>query len=84
MAVSLDGVMVPMKDGGRAAKRAATRAKGRPPSGPAGFREVGCGTLTLYDSEGERLATRRFARMPERGKSSLKQSLKSGLAGCSR
>jgi hypothetical protein len=80
VAVSLDGVMVPMKDGGRAAKRAATRAKGRPPSGPAGFREVGCGTLTLYDSEGERLATRRFARMPERGKSSLKQSLESGLA----
>jgi hypothetical protein len=79
VAISLDGVMVPMKDGGRAAKRAATRTKGRPPSGPAGFREVGCGTLTLYDAGGERLATRRFARMPERGKASLKQSLKNGL-----
>ena len=63
VAISLDGVMVPMKDGGRAAKRAATRTKGRPPSGPAGFREVGCGTLTLYDAGGERLATRRFARI---------------------
>lgn len=79
VAISLDGVMVPMKDGGRAAKRAATRAKGRPPSGPAGFREVGCGTLTLYDAEGKRLSTRRFARMPECGKASLKQSLKNGL-----
>lgn len=79
VAVSLDGVMVPMKDGGRAAKRAATRAKGRPPSGPAGYREVACGTLTLYDSAGNRLSTRRFARMPERGKASLKQSLKDAL-----
>ena len=41
--------------------------------------EVGCGTLTLYDVDGERLATRRFARMPECGKASLKQSLKGGL-----
>jgi len=80
VAVSLDGVMVPMKDGGRAAKRAATRAEGRPPSGPAGYREVACGTLTLYDKEGERLSTRRFARMPERGKASLKQSLQAALA----
>lgn len=79
VAISLDGVMVPMKDGGRAAKRAAMREEGRPPSGPAGFREVGCGTLTLYDSEGTRLSTRRFARMPERGKATLKQSLKNGL-----
>ena len=79
VAVSLDGVMVPMKDGDRAAKRAQTRAAGRPPSGPAGFREVGCGTLTLYDADGERLTTRRFARMPERNKASLKRSLHNGL-----
>jgi hypothetical protein len=79
VAISLDGVMVPMKDGGRAAKRAATRAEGRPPSGPAGYREVACGTLTMYNSEGERLSTRRFARMPERGKVSLKLSLKAAL-----
>lgn len=76
MAVSLDGVMVPMKDGGRAAKRASRRAEGRPPSGPAGYREVGCGTLTLYDSEGKRLCTRRFARMPESGKAGLKRTLR--------
>ena len=79
ISVSLDGVMVPMKNGDRAAKRAATRAKGRPPSGPAGFREIGCGTLTLYTAKGERLATRRFARMPERNKAGLKRSLESGL-----
>jgi hypothetical protein len=79
VAISLDGVMIPMKDGDRAAKRAATRAEGRPPSGPAGYREVGCGTLTLYDADGERLATRRFGRMPESSKASLKESLKCGL-----
>lgn len=75
LAVSLDGVMVPMKDGGRAETRAKTRAEGRPPSGPAGFREVGCGTVTLYNAEGERLMTRRFARMPEAGKRTLKEIL---------
>jgi len=75
LAVSLDGVMVPMKDGDRAEKRARARAEGRPPSGPAGFREVGCGTVTLYDADGERLATRRLGRMPEAGKKTLKESL---------
>ena len=40
LAVSLDGVMLGMKDGDRAAKREKTRAEGRRPSGPAGFREV--------------------------------------------
>ena len=44
VAVSLDGVMVPMKD----AKRA---------DGSAGYQEAGCGTLTYYDAEGERLDT---------------------------
>ena len=39
VAVSLDGVMVPMKD----AKRA---------DGSAGYQEAGCGTLTYYDAEG--------------------------------
>ena len=65
LAVSLDGVMVPMKDGARQAKRAATRAAGQPTKGPAGYREVGCGTVSYYDSEGERLRTLRCGRMPE-------------------
>ena len=46
VAVSLDGVMVPMKD----AKRA---------DGTAGYQEAGCATLTYYDAEGERLDTKR-------------------------
>jgi hypothetical protein len=36
MAVSLDGVMAPMKDGQRHAKRTPARAQGKAPSGPAG------------------------------------------------
>jgi hypothetical protein len=66
VAVSLDGVMVPDKDGQREAKakREAAKAEGlsRAPSGPAGYREVGCGTVTLYDEEGHRLDTVRYGR----------------------
>ena len=61
-AVSIDGVHAPMKGCGRAEKRA---QEGKRPQGPAGYREVGCGRLTLYDPEGERLQTIRYARMPE-------------------
>ena len=75
LAVSLDGVMVPMKDGARQAKRAATRAAGQPTKGPAGYREVGCGTVSCYDSEGERLSTLRCGRMPEAKKETLKGML---------
>ena len=52
VAVSLDGVMVPMKD----AKRA---------DGTAGYQEAGCGTLTFHDAEGERLDTLYWGRMPQ-------------------
>ena len=75
VAVSLDGVMAPMKDGARQAKRAATRAEGRPTKGPAGYREVGCGTVSYYDCEGERLSTLRVGRMPEAKKATLKEML---------
>jgi hypothetical protein len=44
MAVSLDGVMAPMKDGERHAKRMQAVAAGKAPSGPAGYQEVGCAT----------------------------------------
>ncbi len=76
LAVSLDGVMVPMKDGGRAHKRALAAARGRSTRGPAGYQEVGCATLSYYDQEGERLATRRLARMPETHKHTLKEILR--------
>jgi len=73
--VSLDGVMVPLKDGARSEKRAAAVAQGKMPSGPAGFGEAGCGTLTFFDAEGERLRTIRWGRMPLRKKATLKTML---------
>lgn len=76
VAASLDGVQVPMKDGERAEKRF---QEDKRPQGPAGFREVGCGTITLYDSEGERLKTVRFGRMPETKKETLKGELEAEL-----
>jgi hypothetical protein len=75
VAVSLDGVMAPMKDGQRKQKRARAREEGKETRGPAGHEEVGCATLTLYDRDGERLQTVRMARMPETKKATLKQTL---------
>lgn len=68
LAVSLDGVMVPMKDAGRTEKRSQPDKQA---SGPAGFREVGCGTVVLYDADEERLSTVRYGRMPEYKKNTL-------------
>ena len=71
VAVSLDGVMVPMKDASRAATRRA--------SGPGGYREAGCATLSFYDAEGERLDTVAMGRMPEAKKATLKTTLAAEL-----
>ena len=76
VAVSLDGVQVPMKDGERTEKRSRTDKR---PQGPAGFREVGCGTVSFFNVEGERLKTVRHARMPEYKKAELKRQLESEL-----
>ena len=73
--VSLDGVMVPMADGARVAKRAEAQAAGRRTKGPAGYQEVGCASVSFYDAGGERLDTIRFARMPEAKKATLKSML---------
>ncbi len=70
--ISLDGVMVPMKDGQRTEKRAATVRRGKKPCGPAGYKEASCATLSFYDREGIRLDTWRQARMPQKGKVDLK------------
>jgi len=75
VAVSLDGVLVPMKDEEHRAKRARAAAEGKLACGPAGFKEVGCATLSLYDADGDRLHTVRLARMPEHKKATLKASL---------
>jgi hypothetical protein len=81
MAVSLDGVMAPMKDGERHAKRQRARAQGQLPSGPAGYQEVGCATVSYYDRNGVRLCTRRMARMPEANKAALKRQLTAEVMG---
>jgi hypothetical protein len=75
LAVSLDGVLAPMRHGGAQEKRQKTAEEGRLTRGPAGYREVGCGTLSFCDAEGEMLSTVRMARMPEPHKATLKGAL---------
>jgi len=72
IAISVDGVTVRMKGEGRQTKR---DRPGKHASGPLGQRETGCGTVVLYDAEGERLQTVRYGRMPERRKATLQQQL---------
>jgi len=80
VAVSLDGVLAPMIDGKRAEKRGEAAARGEIAKGPAGYREVGCGTVSMYDAEGELLRVIRMARMPESKKETLKEMLTKELA----
>jgi hypothetical protein len=69
IAFSLDGIMLPMKDAPR------TPGIGKRDQGPKGHKEVGCATVSLYDAQGERLHTVRFARMPEAYKATLHRQL---------
>ncbi|MGH2610156.1 MAG: hypothetical protein ACRDHF_13835 [Tepidiformaceae bacterium] len=80
MAVSLDGVMVPMKDGERQRKRAEAAEQGRLTRGPAGHAEAGCATVSYYDRDGQRLKTIRLGRMPEHKKTTLKAMLADEVA----
>jgi hypothetical protein len=77
LSVSLDGVLAPMRDGDRAAKRSQAAKQ---PKGPAGYREVGCATVSFYDAEGERLSTLRWARMPEAKKTTLCHQIEAELS----
>lgn len=72
MAISVDGVMAPIRG---ADKQEKAEQPGKHASGPTGYKEVGCGTVTLYDQETERLQTVRYARMPECKKVTLQQQL---------
>jgi hypothetical protein len=80
VAVSLDGVMTPMKDGARAAKREQGVTEGKRRRGPAGYQEVGCATLSFHDAEGERLSTVCMARMPEAKRATVKRMLAAEVA----
>jgi hypothetical protein len=79
VAVSLDGVLVPTKDGDGPAKRAQMAEEGRVAQGPAGYREVGCGTVSFCDAEGEMISAIRIGRMPEPKKATLKTILLADL-----
>ena len=76
LVVSQDGVMAPMKDGERSKKRSNPEKWA---TGPAGYREVGCGTVSLHDAEGKRLQTIRYGRMPEKRKATLHTQLEAEL-----
>src|SRR5262245_12622128 len=84
VAVSLDGVMVPDKDAQRSAKatREAAKKQGlaKQCSGPAGYREVGCGTVTLFDADAKPLDTVHYGRAPEYKKQTLTAQLDAELA----
>ncbi len=75
VAVSLDGVLAPMRDGDAKGKREKTAAEGRLTRGPAGYREVGCGTISFCDAQGDMISAVRMGRMPEPNKATLKRTL---------
>lgn len=80
VAVSIDGVLAPIDGGQRPTEvRDAAAREGRTSQGPAGYREVGCATLTFCDAEGDMLGAVRMARAPEPNKRTLKASLAAEL-----
>jgi hypothetical protein len=78
--------MAPMRGEKQQEKAAKAQQSGKHASGPTGYKEVGCGTVTLYDQEAKRLQTIRYGRMPEPKKATLQQELeteaRSTLALC--
>jgi hypothetical protein len=85
VAVSIDGVLAPIEGGNRPTDVRDTAAReGRISKGPAGYREVGCATLTFCDAEGDMLGAIRMARAPEPNKRTLKASLAAELCAALR
>jgi hypothetical protein len=79
IAVSLDGVLIPMRDGGAVETRERAADEGRISKGPAGYKEASCGTISFCDEDGDLISAIRIARMPEYKKRSLKASLRAEL-----
>jgi hypothetical protein len=81
IAVSLDGVLAPI-DGGNSPTEIRSQAAsvGRLCKGPAGYREVGCATVSFCDEKGDLLGAVRMARAPESKKASLKNMLAAEVA----
>ena len=79
VAVLLDGVMVKLQGSDRKEQVQRAKAEGRKVGGPIGSSEASVGALVFYDADGERLLTRRFARMPEPDKAALKACLRQEL-----
>ncbi len=75
MVLSVDGVMAPMRGVKQQEKAEKAQQSGKHASGPTGYKEVGCGTVTLYDQSAQRLQTIRYGRMPEAKKATLQQQL---------
>jgi hypothetical protein len=75
LVVSLDGVYAPMRGTDPVATREAAAQAGKIAKGPAGYREVGCATVSFCGPNGDMLAAIRFARMPETKKGTLKSML---------
>ena len=67
--VSLDGVMLPMKE---APRETQSDAQG---CGSQGYKEVGSATFCLFNDQGERIHTIRLGRMPESRKVTLKAQM---------
>lgn len=66
--VSLDGVMIGMKP--------ETSAIADKPSMKTQWREASCGTISFFDTEGKRISTVQYGRMPEHKKTILKTLLR--------
>lgn len=79
IAASIDGVLAPMEGTERTKKRAATAAAGKLTKGPAGYREVGCATLSFCDAKGDLIGAIRMARAPEHKKATVKKQLHAEL-----
>lgn len=79
IAVSLDGVLAPMEGTDPVAKRVKTAANGKIAKGPAGYKEIGCATLSFCDDKGDVVSAIRMGRAPERNKRTLKDTLAADL-----